>query len=279
MLIDLHVHTSRYSSCGRATPEQMLAAAIEAGLGGVALTEHNLVFPDTEIAALRREFPQLLIFQGIEITSAEGDDYLLYGLRSAVEHEREDALQRGVPGERLVHRAHELGLAVVLAHPYRYGDQVPAFLEHEPVDGIEVMSSNILNYAHGRAVSLAERLGTWVMIASDGHAPEALGIYALRFGRAPCDERALVRALLKREFSLYVNPDRLSTRNAEIAANREAILRLIDEGLDDATIRKQIPGVSGVILRALREGLDVHRPGSPEQLGALVAFTRAGGNG
>ncbi len=266
MLVDLHVHTSRYSACGRATPEEMMARAVDVGLDGVVLTEHNLVWPDDEIDALRAQFPQLVIWQGVEITSAEGDDYLLYGLTSAAEHVREPDLQRDTEGERLVRRAHELGLVILLAHPYRYRDEAPAFLTREPVDGVEIMSANILDYAHGHAVALAEELDAFVVATSDGHSTKALGVYAVRFDGASLngqldDERALARALVERRFALYVNGQAITAQNAEIDAHRDQIKRLIGEGLSDSDIREKVPMASGVILRALREGLSVYRPG------------------
>jgi hypothetical protein len=266
MLVDLHVHTSRYSACGRATPEEMMARAVDVGLDGVVLTEHNLVWPDDEIDALRAQFPQLVIWQGVEITSAEGDDYLLYGLTSAAEHAGEPHLQHGTEGERLVQRAHELGLVIVLAHPYRYREEAPAFLAREPVDGVEIMSANILGYAHGRAVALAEELGAFVVATSDGHNTKSLGVYAVRFegngldGRLG-DERALAHALIERRFVLCVNAEAIAAQNAEIDAHRAQIKCLIDKGLSDGYIREKVPMASGVILRALREGLSVYRPG------------------
>jgi predicted metal-dependent phosphoesterase TrpH len=265
MLVDLHVHTSRYSACGRATPEEMMARAVNVGLDGVVLTEHNMVWPDDEIDALRAQFPRLVIWQGVEITSAEGDDYLLYGLTSAAEHVREPDLQRDTEGERLVRRAHELGLVIVLAHPYRYHDEAPAFMAREPVDGVEIMSANILDYAHGRAVALAEELDAFVVATSDGHSTKALGVYAIRFDAAIDDERALARALVERRLTLYVNDQAIAAQNAEIDAHRDQIERLIGEGLSDSDIREKVPMASGVILRALREGLSVYRPGASLQ--------------
>ncbi len=42
-LIDLHTHTSYSSACGRMSAEELIEAAIEAGLDGVAVTEHHLI--------------------------------------------------------------------------------------------------------------------------------------------------------------------------------------------------------------------------------------------
>lgn len=42
-LIDLHTHTSHSSACGRMTAEELIEAAIDARLDGVAVTEHSFM--------------------------------------------------------------------------------------------------------------------------------------------------------------------------------------------------------------------------------------------
>lgn len=42
-LIDLHTHTSHSSACSHMTAEELIGAAIEAGLDGVAVTEHLVI--------------------------------------------------------------------------------------------------------------------------------------------------------------------------------------------------------------------------------------------
>ena len=40
MIADLHVHTN-YSNDGKSTPQQVIDACIERGIGCVAITDHN----------------------------------------------------------------------------------------------------------------------------------------------------------------------------------------------------------------------------------------------
>ena len=70
---DFHVHTSNYSSCGRSYAEAMCRKAIASGLHGIALTEHDVWWSTKEHQRLVEQFPGLTIFQGIELTRAEGD--------------------------------------------------------------------------------------------------------------------------------------------------------------------------------------------------------------
>ena len=61
--IDLHTHSCL--SDGNLTPEALLTAAREAGIGILALTDHNAT---ADLAPLRESFPDLTLIQGAEIT-------------------------------------------------------------------------------------------------------------------------------------------------------------------------------------------------------------------
>lgn len=61
--IDLHTHSCL--SDGNLTPEALLTAAREAGIGILALTDHNAT---ADLKPLREAFPELTLIQGAEIT-------------------------------------------------------------------------------------------------------------------------------------------------------------------------------------------------------------------
>ena len=61
--IDLHTHSCL--SDGSLTPLELLRAAQEAGIGILALTDHNAT---ADLAPLREAFPDLTLIQGAEIT-------------------------------------------------------------------------------------------------------------------------------------------------------------------------------------------------------------------
>ena len=61
--IDLHTHTCL--SDGNLTPEELLIAAREAGIGILAITDHNST---EDLTAWRAAFPELTLIQGAEIT-------------------------------------------------------------------------------------------------------------------------------------------------------------------------------------------------------------------
>lgn len=61
--IDLHTHTCL--SDGNLTPEELLTAARAAGIGILAITDHNST---EDLTAYRAAFPELTLIQGAEIT-------------------------------------------------------------------------------------------------------------------------------------------------------------------------------------------------------------------
>ena len=61
--IDLHTHSCL--SDGNLTPEALLTKARDAGIGILALTDHNAT---ADLTALRAAFPELKLIQGAEIT-------------------------------------------------------------------------------------------------------------------------------------------------------------------------------------------------------------------
>jgi hypothetical protein len=255
VLIDIHVHTSRYSACGRSTPEEMVERAREVGLHGLVFTEHNVIWPADELASLQRRYPDVKLFRGVEVNPVDSDDYLVYGLTDPA------AFLPCHDPVRLLRSVHSRGGAVILAHPYRYGPTVPRHLEEHPVDGIEVFSNNILSYAHSQAQALCARLGAWPTAASDAHHTEALGFYALDFPRAIADESELAQALLRQEGRIRVERGWVAAANVRLVERFAEVRRLIAQGYDDVSIRDQVAGVSLAVVHGLREGWDVLRPG------------------
>ncbi|MHB0856318.1 MAG: PHP domain-containing protein [Anaerolineae bacterium] len=255
MLVDMHVHTARYSACGRGTPDEMVARAVEVGLGALVLTEHNVVWPEEELAALQARHPTITLLTGIEVISSEGDDFLVYGVTEP------DLFEAGMDALDLVRQVRAHDGAVVLAHPYRYRPEVPAVVEHPGIDGVELYSGNTCMFAHRQAMALRERLGIWGLAASDAHHPSLLGLYALRLSGPIATERELVLALRSGDFQLIVDREGVARWNTAFDAAIPEIRRLIGQGFSDEEIRNSVPGITMTMVSGLRQGLDVHRPG------------------
>jgi hypothetical protein len=255
MLIDLHVHTSRYSSCGNATPEEMAAAALAHGLDGIVITEHNVMWPVAELDALREAFPALLILNGIELTSDRGDDYLVIGL------DHQDWFAPRLPAGELTCRAQARGGVVILAHPYRYRDELPDTLDAFPVDGVEVASCNMHGAASVGAAQLAVELDAFQVWNSDAHDTDTVGLYANRLPRLIATVAELAASLTRGLHRAHADTQRVTAFNDSLYGYLPVIERMIADGADDQTIRAALPIlVRFSDLYAIRSGLEVWRP-------------------
>ena len=254
MLIDMHVHTSRYSDCGKSSPEDMVAWAEQVGLQSLVFTEHHIRWPQGELDALQALFPRVLLMSGVEVETLEGEDLLIYGV-----HE-EGVLYRYMPAVAAIRLTHDRGGFVTLAHPFRYVDHVAAEIEREHVDGVEVMSIHILNYARAQAQALCQNWHVLPMAASYAHHVSALGLYALSLAQPVHDEYELIAALRLRAFQLYSNSERLLKSNEQVKASLGEARRGIADGLDDAAIANSLPGYTAHMVHSIRSNLDFYRP-------------------
>ncbi len=255
MFVDIHVHTNRYSECGRSSPEEMLQRALDLGLNGLVLTEHNILWPLDELAELQAKFPTLALFRGVEMTVEGGDHMLVYGVLDP------SVLVENMAPYDLVDTVHRLGGTVVLAHPYRYNPTLPPSLDDCPVDAIEICSKNTLNYAHAPAVALCEQRGVPATVASDGHHIDNLGIYAMGFEWGPIrDESDLALAIRRGEYGLYADALRLTAWNDALLGVTTQVRHYIDEGLDDRAIREAMGDITYTTIRGVRNRRDVGFP-------------------
>ncbi len=195
MRIDIHVHSSRYSPCSWQPPEEMIQAAVTAGLDGIVFTEHDLRWPQQELDRLQQVAPGLKLFSGAEMTTAEGEHVLVYG---DMDYSRLRAFTAGV---NLCLLVREMGGVSVLAHPSRWG-QLPAPALLEAVDGLEVSSSNITYSMSRKAEQLARLNGKTMVAASDSHHKSTLGKFALEFFADIKSEADLAATIRRGQFEL-----------------------------------------------------------------------------
>lgn len=219
MLIDMHVHTARYSSCAQMPPDAMARTAVARGLDGVVITEHDIVWSRDEIEALRARHPDLILLRGVEVSTSAGHA-LVYGIT------RDDT--RGfsyhMPLKRLTRQVHEAGGLVVLAHPARYDSRIPRPVYGADLDGLEVRSFNIRAYMRQPIEALQADLGVPGLAGTDGHTPDVLGLYATDFAAPIETEADLVAAVKAGAFSLHTDSARIRAFNAHLGDPMEHLL-------------------------------------------------------
>jgi predicted metal-dependent phosphoesterase TrpH len=232
----------------------MVAQAIEVGLQGLVFTEHHIVWPKEELDSLQARFPEIKLFRGIEVTAADGNDYLIYGVTEP------DVFQWGMGVRELLKRAHAHGGVVVMAHPYRFRQEELVMPDDEMVDGVEIGSNNMINHAHLKACKLAERWGATAVMSSDAHHVNAVGLYGVRFDHAIADEQALVEALKRREFRRFADVARLTALNDEILSYVPEVTRLLALGYDDRAVQREMPLLGLAAIEGIRNGWDIRKP-------------------
>ncbi|MEF8823219.1 MAG: PHP-associated domain-containing protein [Desulfohalobiaceae bacterium] len=209
MRIDCHLHTSRYSGCSRLDPETACKRALERGLDAVVLTEHQRQWPSEEIEVLRRRFPDLTLYSGLEATLDNGVDVVV------ITREQGLKIPFGLSPESLFSSQwlDPDSSYLFLAHLFRWSTLPPHGLELMAplVHGLEMNSVNILrgqfHLENGRYAPEAEavyqetrkRFGLQGLFNSDAHDPKAVGSLAneIRCDRPPTFETELA-SLLKR---------------------------------------------------------------------------------
>jgi histidinol phosphatase-like PHP family hydrolase len=198
MKIDLHVHTQERSSCGKASEDAQVQAAIAAGLDAIVFTDHHRLAPLERLEALNQQYAPFRIFGGIEI-SAQGEDFLVLGLR----HPDLESPDWSYPALYQFVRQH--GGYIAMAHPFRYRANIELDIDQYIPDAIEARSPNTPADREIHIREIAARLGVPVLFNSDAHSTERLGTYYLQLNDFPSNEVELIASLKSGQFHCIQN--------------------------------------------------------------------------
>ncbi len=169
--IDMHNHTV-FSPDSTATPEESVEKAIEAGLDGIAFTEHQSFTDQGRVEMLRRRYrDRIMVFSGAEYTAAEGH-VLLFGIKE------DDLRQFGLhlPVIEIVRLVNERNGAVVVPHPFREWLLFQAEIGIiGGISAIEACNGHTSRDDNHRAMSAARALGLPTTGGSDSHSKDEVG--------------------------------------------------------------------------------------------------------
>src|SRR5215468_263156 len=115
MLIDMHVHTI-YSRDSLIAPEDLIEQAIQLGLDGICVTEHDSIRA-SEVVEEFAVGTQLKVFRGVEATTDIGH-ILVYGVTPEQWEFYEG--RSGIPAQEMIDRVREWGGVCIPAHPFRF---------------------------------------------------------------------------------------------------------------------------------------------------------------
>ncbi|MCK4260133.1 MAG: PHP domain-containing protein [Halanaerobiales bacterium] len=196
MLIDIHVHTSKYSSCSRIDFEEAIIQAKGIGLDGICITDHesNGIIDEANELSKKHNF---LVIVGMELLTYEGD-LLVFGL--------EEVPQAHIAGKshanELISLINQKGGIALSAHPFRNnGRGMGEFIRQiDNLSGIEVFNGNTTFENNSRAYHLGLELGIPCLGGSDAHRIERIGKYATSFSDGIRDLKDFINAVKEDEF-------------------------------------------------------------------------------
>lgn len=163
---DLQVHTDA-SPCSRAAPRNVVEAALDAGLDGIAITNHDTLEGYAAVDELAP--PELTVIPGVEVTTSQGHLLAL---------DVHDVPPRGDP-LAVIDQVHEQGGLAILSHPFDrlreyYTDDLDEIAAR--VDGVEGRNSRcVFPRYNRRARGFAETHGLAITGGSDAHFPMEVG--------------------------------------------------------------------------------------------------------
>ena len=221
--IELHAHTSPASSCGRATPEQVMQAYQNVGFDAVTIVNHFIykseepdgkAFVDRYLDDFYRAeaFGKKLgikAYLGAEIRFTENmNDYLVFGVNRSILEEIYDLLPYGLANFRKEYSMPDSLL--IQAHPRRNGmEEVDPSL----LDGVEILNLHPNhNSRNGQTSAIVKKQGFSIVTAgSDFHHPDQghEGLSALRASFLPEGSFELASVIKSRDYLLEIAGERI----------------------------------------------------------------------
>lgn len=197
MLLDLHVHTNRYSWCSSIDPVQGVKKAQEIGLDGIVLVEHDIIWKEEELEDLKNQLDLdgfvVLRAQEINCNTEQGFKHghlLTYGYF--------DRYNYLLPTRGIIDQVQKAGGVAIAAHPFRprhgFGNDVYDL----PLDGIEVLHPKHTASDRELAEYARKALNIAAIGGSDAHSHEEIGECLTFFQDWISNEEELVTAIKNR---------------------------------------------------------------------------------
>lgn len=167
MLIDMHIHTRRGSSCSGIHTKDLVRRAKELHLDAVCITDHNTTKVVERVKRIGEE-QGLLVLGGVEVRCLEGD-VLAFGLQ--------ESPPSGIMAKDLIELMRRSGGATIPAHPFR--SSAPSIgkkiFEIQGFDAVEVLNGNSSAEGNRMALEASKILGLPGTGGSDAHSIKHVG--------------------------------------------------------------------------------------------------------
>ena len=203
-IIDMHIHTTRGASDSGLDPNDLARQAKKRGLTAVHITEHDRLWDRYVLQEFRDEYPDLLIANGMEVSTDMGH-ILALGLKEYV-----GGIRRC---EELRRVADEQGAFLIVAHPFRHffdpvyftrqgkkpftltPEQAAKLPVFQLIDAIEVLNGANTVRENVYALKVAQAAGKPGTGGSDAHSTQGIGTYCVVFEKDLASQEELLAEL------------------------------------------------------------------------------------
>ena len=224
--VDFHTHSTEGSHCSPETLHDMAEAAVKYGLDAMALSNHEVYLPDELVNEARADFPQLKLYNSIEVDCG-GEHIVCIG----TPQRKFFAEKWDRSWKTLVTYMHGCGNAVILAHPYRFTNELGIDLNEALPDAVELHSLHTMACVEKQIRELGKKYGLKFFGSSDAHHKGKVGIYHGLFSTLPADETEAAQLVRSSEAPVIEGDKaRIEEHNAGIEADEKIISEYIAEG-------------------------------------------------
>jgi len=199
MKIDLHVHVRKVSNCAKETPEAMAKAALEKGLEGIVILDHNYQITREECDQVEKAVPGIMVFGGIELSVF--DEHVVIIPTETIDFAPE--YKRYMDNIKFLQEwIDRTGSLAILAHPYRYHTSITFDMDIFTPHAVEVAGRHVRKSDRIPILQLAKDYGMGVVSVSDAHKTRQLGNYCINTYYDIDNEKELINCIKRGNYSL-----------------------------------------------------------------------------
>lgn len=188
MIIDTHLHESKYSSDSQLSFKDAIETAKFVGLDGICITNHDNNYLIDEIG-FSTKINNLLVIVGAEILTYEGD-ILVFGVK--------ELPKEMIHAKELLKIVNKENGVAIAAHPFRNNNRgLGEYIRtvKNELHGIEAFNGSTMPHHNLYAYALATELGIPCLGAGDSHESKQIGTYATYFDCTIRDDLDFIEAI------------------------------------------------------------------------------------
>ncbi len=193
MIIDTHIHGTKYSCDSSIMLDEIIDTAKNRGLDGICITNHENNDLRNDIGD-SKIIDDILVIVGAEILTNQGD-ILVFGVR--------DLPKQKIDAKDLLEIVEKNKGVAIPAHPFRTNNRgLGTYIEEVAhlIDGVESFNGSTTTHHNLHAYALAAELKLASFGASDAHVLKQIGVYATKFYQDIKNQDDFIKAIKSRNF-------------------------------------------------------------------------------